>query len=509
MAEFALVFPIMLLLLAAAIDFGRLFYAYVAVENAAKEGALFGARSPLCADGSNANCGNPNNVIWHVQNEAPNIGTRFETTVACRTPTGALVQPINDCLDGYTYQVNVEYPFQLITPIIGSILNPTLTLRSQAQSTVISDAFDPSGLELLIWVNNTSADNGPVIGTACSPADASGSPNFYYAPCQDSLNVDNYLEVGENVRIDYKVRVRNTGNLTLTGITYDWAENDSGIGTPGTCGSLPSTLAQRSPAVFCTFSRAAVAGDPIDGLSDHTMQGVAEGNAGSLSTGATNGTAIVKVVPAPKLAVTLRASQYRLGGSGDGLLGNPDFANGSLDLARDPASTVSEIQNPTAWFQLRVVNQGGTAEAFSVTVRQDGVPVPVPCSVPSTLAAGGQSGSTFSCLFPRTLDATQPYTFEATAGATNAVILGGTQRVVPVTTAICTAPELVIPNLVDRLSPTADGTTKTVAQATSLWGTAGFTGAVSASGSGTSVISQGRTAYTCADPAVGITIRSQ
>ena len=77
MVEFALVLPIMLLLLAAAIDLGRLFYAYVAVENAAKEGAFFGARNPLCDDGVNSNCGNPNNVLWHVANEAPNLGSQF------------------------------------------------------------------------------------------------------------------------------------------------------------------------------------------------------------------------------------------------------------------------------------------------------------------------------------------------------------------------------------------------------------------------------------------------
>ena len=84
MVEFALVLPIMLLLLAGAIDLGRLFYAYVAVENAAKEGALFGARSPLCDDNINVNCGDPNNVVWHVHNEATNIGGQFSVNVACR-----------------------------------------------------------------------------------------------------------------------------------------------------------------------------------------------------------------------------------------------------------------------------------------------------------------------------------------------------------------------------------------------------------------------------------------
>src|SRR4029077_5456851 len=85
MVEFALVLPIMLLLLAGAIDLGRLFYSYIAVENAAKEGALYGARNPLCDDAANSNCPNPNNVVWHVQNEAANpaVGNQFATTVAC------------------------------------------------------------------------------------------------------------------------------------------------------------------------------------------------------------------------------------------------------------------------------------------------------------------------------------------------------------------------------------------------------------------------------------------
>src|SRR5262245_15953730 len=47
LVELALVTPLLLLLFAAAADLGRAFYAYVAVENAAKEGALFGSRTPL------------------------------------------------------------------------------------------------------------------------------------------------------------------------------------------------------------------------------------------------------------------------------------------------------------------------------------------------------------------------------------------------------------------------------------------------------------------------------
>src|SRR5690242_4206047 len=71
MVEFALILPVMLLLVAAAVDLGRLFFGYVAVENAAKEGALFGSRYPLCTDSTNVNCDNAGqNVQWYVENEA-------------------------------------------------------------------------------------------------------------------------------------------------------------------------------------------------------------------------------------------------------------------------------------------------------------------------------------------------------------------------------------------------------------------------------------------------------
>ena len=115
----------MLLLLAGAVDLGRAFYAYVAVENAAKEGALYGSRHPLCAAGS-ASCPDPRNVQWIVENEAANLkdgsgNSLLTTEVTCRTPAGALIQPLNDCTNGNIYVVKVSSSFRLITPILGDI----------------------------------------------------------------------------------------------------------------------------------------------------------------------------------------------------------------------------------------------------------------------------------------------------------------------------------------------------------------------------------------------------
>ena len=41
--EFALIIPVFLLLLLAAVDFGRMFFTYIQANNAAREGAAYGA----------------------------------------------------------------------------------------------------------------------------------------------------------------------------------------------------------------------------------------------------------------------------------------------------------------------------------------------------------------------------------------------------------------------------------------------------------------------------------
>ena len=510
--EFAVILPILLLLLAGAIDLGRMFYASIAVENAAKEGALYGARNPLCDDSSNVNCGNPNNVAWHVQNEATNIGSQFSTTVACRTPAGVLVAAISDCLDGDTYQVTVSYPFRLITPILGIIVPQNLTLRAESQSTVISDAYDPSGLEVLVWVGNTGADNIAPIATACTQADSTNSPNFYYGPCQDANNVDNFLQFQENTTVNYKVRVRNTGNLALSAITYAWAANGSGISAPGNCGSLPTTVAKAAAPSYCTFTRSVTATNPINGLADYTVGVTTTANAGGIAAGANNGAATVKVVPAPKLAINLKASPYRLGGIGYGASGTASYVNGALVLQRNAASSSTEIQNPTGWLYLTVVNQGGAANNFTVSVTMNGTAVSLPCAAPASLAVSGQSGDTFSCIFPQaTVNGTSTYAMVATANATNAIIVSGQQPSVTVTTATpCSGSRLVVPNLVDTLTPSPDGSKKTVGQAKALWTAAGFTGAVTTAPAGAanslSSFTQDQTAYSCGNANTAVTI---
>ena len=73
LVELAIILPVMLLLAVAAIDLGRLFYAQITVENAAREGALTAAvlaDDPDAFQGGTACDPDTNKVMCRVVNEA-------------------------------------------------------------------------------------------------------------------------------------------------------------------------------------------------------------------------------------------------------------------------------------------------------------------------------------------------------------------------------------------------------------------------------------------------------
>ena len=326
--------------------------------------------------------------MWHVQNEATNIGGQFSTTVACRTPAGVLVQPINDCLDGYTYQVTVSYPFRLLTPILGSIVNQNLTLSSESQATVISDAFDPSGLEVLVWASSTGADNIAAISTACTQADATNAPTYLLraVPGRHQRQQLPHLSGEHDGQLPGPRPQHGQPRPDRRGLHVE-RERDEDRGAQGDCGSLPTSIGAGAAPSYCTFTRSVPAVNPVNGFADYTIAASAQGSAGGLSTSLSNGAATVRVVPAPKLAVNLKASPYRLGGIGYGTSGSPTFPSGPLTLQRNASAAQAELLSPTGWLYLTVVNQGSPANAFTVSVTRNRVAVSLPCTVPASLAA--------------------------------------------------------------------------------------------------------------------------
>lgn len=124
LVEFTLILPIFLLLLFAIVDFGRGFYTWVLVTNAAREGARMAA----------------------VQSDASTIDQRIYDSFCDNYPSSCGLDPAKLSITktnvqgsrGSAVQIDLSYDFQFATPI-GGILNivsggsltaPTITAHS-------------------------------------------------------------------------------------------------------------------------------------------------------------------------------------------------------------------------------------------------------------------------------------------------------------------------------------------------------------------------------------------
>lgn len=117
LVELALIVPILLLLMVAALDLGRIFYARITVENAAREGALVAA--VLADDPTAFQAGSPcnqatNKVMCRVVNEATGgFVTVSHTDVARDCNPSSCAEGL-----GNTVTVTVTGHFRLITPLL-------------------------------------------------------------------------------------------------------------------------------------------------------------------------------------------------------------------------------------------------------------------------------------------------------------------------------------------------------------------------------------------------------
>ncbi|MBO8137542.1 MAG: pilus assembly protein [Desulfotomaculum sp.] len=115
MVEFALLLPLIIILLFGILEFGRVFHSYLVITSAAREGARIGA------------VGRPDSeIIARIREAAPLPDadsklkiTRLEPNQDARTP-------------GLPLTVEVTYDVDLITPLFSDILPNPITLRAES-----------------------------------------------------------------------------------------------------------------------------------------------------------------------------------------------------------------------------------------------------------------------------------------------------------------------------------------------------------------------------------------
>lgn len=144
LAEATIVLVLVLLLLGGLVEFGWAYFRYLAMQNAAGEGAAYGMMYSTWHQGDNTAPyynPDPNNIVYRVQNESTSsILDWSAATVEVELPA---VSP-NPYNPGNPIIVTVTLEHQLITPILSQLVSDgTITLRAQAVQTIIAPPVPP------------------------------------------------------------------------------------------------------------------------------------------------------------------------------------------------------------------------------------------------------------------------------------------------------------------------------------------------------------------------------
>lgn len=124
LVEFALILPVFLLIVMVAVDFGRAFYSWVTITNAARVGANYAAANP--------NDSYPNSTYTSlVQQEALNNICQISGSFNPTFIDGADADTTNKDL-GDGARVAVTCDFRILTPVIGSVLGNAIPISASA-----------------------------------------------------------------------------------------------------------------------------------------------------------------------------------------------------------------------------------------------------------------------------------------------------------------------------------------------------------------------------------------
>jgi Flp pilus assembly protein TadG len=134
LVEFALVALLIMIILAGVLDLGRAYFAYVALQDAAGEGAAYGAVHPTRIDHTSVpgESADPNNIVYRVQNSSTNsnIISLQDTIVEVEVPN---IEPPNPIT------VTVSFTYTVMTPVIQAITGDSIILRARSVQLILTE----------------------------------------------------------------------------------------------------------------------------------------------------------------------------------------------------------------------------------------------------------------------------------------------------------------------------------------------------------------------------------
>lgn len=137
MVELALILPMIVLLLVGTVDLGRVFFAYVRLTNAVKEGALYGAYQP------DPSAPVRDRAYTEVAGRLGVNGTDFiidpsAGDVVCFAGLSNQTKACDRVVAGDTIQVTGHYAFKPITTSLVGVLGNTFWIKKSARMSIVA-----------------------------------------------------------------------------------------------------------------------------------------------------------------------------------------------------------------------------------------------------------------------------------------------------------------------------------------------------------------------------------
>jgi Flp pilus assembly protein TadG len=131
LVEMAITLTLLITLLAGLVDIGRAFFAWIAIRDAAQEGALYGSINPADTSG----------VIARARETAASQVDLTQLTIPAPTIAGASCA---NTTGSNSVTVNVTYNYNTITPFLSAIIGTqVITIRASSTNTIISPQCAP------------------------------------------------------------------------------------------------------------------------------------------------------------------------------------------------------------------------------------------------------------------------------------------------------------------------------------------------------------------------------
>ena len=246
--EFALILPVFLLFLAATLDLGRVFYANITLNNAAREGAFQAAQTPDLFQANQPCDQATNRVVCRVQNES--VGSM----VAIKPKDIDMTCNPSTCPEapGATVTVTVHGSFRLITPLLSFVFggqNLNLTSSAVAQIEYLPNLAmltPPPGPVAQFTASPRTIDEGQSVNFDSSAS--TGDPTGFQWDFDGDAIVDS---TDPNPSFTYNTAGTYTVTLTVVNLTgVDIEQKSSYIVVNG---PAPTSTTTPAPTPACVY----------------------------------------------------------------------------------------------------------------------------------------------------------------------------------------------------------------------------------------------------------------